>query len=98
MPGNVERAIRATVHEGQQLVTPTGSAPFSVGRLGPESLVLLLGQKRAWTPIRWSCLEGIPDFLRGRGWVRIGGAFDVHGEPGTLDQYLKGCLKRATAG
>lgn len=34
------------------------------------------------------CWEGIPDFLRGRGWVLIG---VTHGEPphGTLDDYLQ---------
>lgn len=28
-------------------------------------------------------------FLKGRGWVRAGGAFSVDGEPGTVDDYLK---------
>jgi hypothetical protein len=60
--------------------------------------VLLLGVQRAWTPIRWSCLEGVPEFLRGRGWVPIGSVFAIEGSDDTLDGYLKTCLKRATAG
>lgn len=53
---SVEAAIRAAVREGQQLRTPAQGAPFTVGRLGPESLVLLLGKQEAWTPISWKCL------------------------------------------
>lgn len=38
------------------------------------------------------------DFLAGRGWVPISGDYDTIGDPGTLDGYLKTCIKRATAG
>lgn len=96
--GSVEQAVRAAIHDGEQLSTPGKAAPFWVGPLGEQSLVLLLGTKRAWTPIRWSCLEGVPEFLRGRGWVPIGSVFASEGPAGTLDGYLKTCLKRATAG
>lgn len=68
-----------------------------LARLGPESLVLLLGRKEAWTPISWKCVEGIPDFLRGRGWVVICSVDESTADPNTLDGYLKSCLKRATA-
>jgi hypothetical protein len=62
----------------------------------PEGLVLLVGAKEAWTPISWRCLEGVPGYLRGRAWVRIGSEFD-DGVEGTLDAYLKGFIARATA-
>jgi hypothetical protein len=96
--GPVERAIRATIREGEGLQTPIQQAPFSVARLTDESLVLLLGAKQASTPLRWSCLEGVPDFLRGQGWLPIGGVFESSSDPRTFDAYMKTCVKRATAG
>jgi hypothetical protein len=40
----------------------------------------------------------VPDFLRGRGWVLIGSIYSTDSTPGSLDEHLKGFLKRATAG
>ncbi len=97
MAGPVQAAIRAHVRAGARLPTPTGRAVFVVHELNPTGIVLLLGPKRAWTPLSWECLEGIPEFLRGHTWVRVGANRDVHGNPGTLDEYLKGCMKRQTA-
>jgi hypothetical protein len=70
---------------------------FVVHELSSSGMVLLLGQKRTWTPLSWECMEGVPKFLRNRGWVRVGANRDVRGNPGTLDGYLKNCLKRQTA-
>ena len=95
--GPVEAAIRARISPGTRLPTPTGRATFIVHELNPRGIVLLLGAKQAWTPLSWSCLEGVPEILRHRGWLRIGGNRDVSGNPGTLDAYLKRCLKRQTA-
>ena len=71
---------------------------FEVARYTSDSLVLLLGQKQSWTPLRWEALETVPDLLRGRGWVRIGSAYTTKSIAGTLDAHLKTYLKRATAG
>jgi hypothetical protein len=95
--GPVEEAIRAHVSPGSQLPTPTGRAVFVVHELNATGMVLLLGHKRTWTPLSWECIEGVPKFLRSRGWVRIGANRVVRGNPGTLDGYLKNCLKRQTA-
>jgi hypothetical protein len=97
MPGPVETAIRARVVSGAQLPTPTGRATFMVDEVGASGLVLLFGPKRTRTTFSWSCLEGIPDFLRSQGWVRIGADRDVRGDHGALDGYLKGYIKRQTA-
>ena len=97
MSGPVEAAIRAHVSPGSRLPTPTGRAAFVVHELNSTGMVLLLVQKRAWTFLSWDCTEGVPTFLRDRGWVRVGANRDVHGNPGTLDSYLKNCLKRQTA-
>lgn len=68
-----------------------------VDEVTSTQLVLLFGPKETRTALTWSCLEGIPDFLRGRGWVRVGANRDVHGDHSALDGYLKGCIKRQTA-
>jgi hypothetical protein len=67
-----------------------------MNRLG---IVLLLGAGEHRTPLTWVCLEGILPLLRGRGGeIEIGSRHDVFGKPGTLDEYLKNCTKRTTAG
>jgi hypothetical protein len=43
-------------------------------------------------------MEGVPDFLRGRGWVAIGSIYSTGSQPGSMDEYMKSFLKRATAG
>jgi hypothetical protein len=94
----VQRAIRASLAPGEPLATPTGRGQFSVAEFRSDAIVLLLGAKEAWTPLPWEALEAVPDVLRGRGWVPIGGGYEVEGDPGTLDGHLKGYMQRATAG
>ena len=96
--GPVESAVRATVKPGASLPTPTGRGHFTIATLDGTGIVLLLGQKEARTPISWACLEGVPQFLRGRGWVPIAGTYDTSSAAGTLDAYLKQFINRATAG
>jgi hypothetical protein len=71
---------------------------FKVAEFTTHGIVLLLGEKQAWTPLAWQALEQVPDFLRGRGWVLIGSVYSTEGTPGSLDAHLKKFLKRATAG
>jgi hypothetical protein len=96
--GRVENAVRGSVAPGELLATPTGRGRFKVARYTSEGLVLLLGAKEAWTPLPWQAVEGVPDFLRGRGWVAVGSLYSTDSQPGSLDEYLKSFLKRATAG
>ena len=98
MTGRVESAIRGSVSPGELLATPTGRGRFKVARYTSEGLVLLLGAKEAWTPLPWQAMEGVPDFLRGRGWVAIGSLYSTDSQPGSMDEYMKSFLKRATAG
>jgi hypothetical protein len=97
--GPVEQAIRAHLNEGQTLHTPTQGKAFSVARIDGDGVVLLLGPKQAWTRFTWECLEEVVPFLqRHSGEVDIGGRRDVAPNPGTLDEHLKGCIGRDTAG
>lgn len=97
MAGAVETAIRESLAPGTRLPTPTGRATFVVAEFRADALILLLGHKRARTPLTWQCLEGLPDFLRSTDWVRVGANRELTVDPTTLDGYLKGCLKRQTA-
>jgi hypothetical protein len=98
MSGMIERLIREHVSPGDEFLTPSGRGKFSVRDLTSDGLVLLLGSGEHPATLRWLCLEGLGDFLDGRGWVRVGGSYLVTGEEGTLDGYLKGCTGTATAG
>ena len=90
--------MRLAVVPGESLLTPSGRGHFTVARYTFHELILLLGEKEARTPLPWRALEEIPDLLRGRGWVLIGGSYSVDSQPGSLDQHLKMFLNRATAG
>lgn len=95
--GPVRQAVEASIRSGDRLTTPARGASFTVARVDEKGIVLLLGANEAWTPLRWECIEGIVPFLRARGWVEIGSHYETTASPDTLDGYLKGCLKRATA-
>lgn len=98
MEGSVEAAVRGAISPSDRLATPSGRGRFTVARYTADGLVLLLGEKEAWTPLPWLALEQVPDFLRGRGWVLIGSLYSTGSTPGSLDEHLKMFLKRATAG
>jgi hypothetical protein len=96
--GPVEKAIRATYTVVPvTLYTLSKRALFTLSVIDNDGIVLLLGKNEASTPLAWEWLESIPPFLQGRGWVRVGGAHSVAGEPGTLDEHLKGYLTRDVA-
>src|SRR5215471_10557240 len=96
MRTSVEAAIRSTVHPHEALLTPTGVATFEVDQLAAEGLSLLFGPKKTRTVLSWRCLEGIPAYLDGQGWVLVAANRDVNSDYG-LDGYLKGWIKRQTA-
>ena len=98
MAGLVEQAVRSAVSPGQRLSTPSGRGTFSVARYPADKIVLLLGEKEAWTPIPWHALEAVPEFLRGRSWVPIGSTYSTQAIEGTLDGHLKGYIARSTGG
>lgn len=95
--GPVEGAVRERLVPGQRLRTPQGAA-FELSRIESRGVELLFGASKTPTWLSWDCLEGVIPYLTGRGWVRVGGAYDVAGDEGTLDGYLKQHVKRATAG
>lgn len=95
--GPVEQAIRARFPARRaDLETLSHRAPFVV-TWDEKGIILYLGQQRTPSRLSWSCLEGVPNHLRGQGWMLAGGMNRVTGEPGTLDEHLKRCVKVNTS-
>jgi hypothetical protein len=68
--------------------------PFKLSVIDHKGIVLLLGKQESPSRLTWDWLESIPTFLaRHPGWMPAGGAHSVEGDPGTLDEFLKGCVK-----
>ncbi|GMV85084.1 MAG: hypothetical protein AMXMBFR80_09410 [Dehalococcoidia bacterium] len=95
MPGPVETAIRKAVHEGDVLGSVPRKAPFRVAALRSDALVLALGEQATLTPIPWEALEGVPAFLRGRGWVGIGARHSKDVDAELFDGYLQQFVRRS---
>ena len=95
--GPVERAVRKHIHPPEQLYTPGQEKPFTVERFDPQGIDLLFGKGEARTPMPWEALEGLPDLLRGRGWVRTTGSFSVGGDVSTVSGFLKQFVNRESA-
>lgn len=95
--GPVERAVRANLRDGEELQTPSQSKPFWVARVDGRGIVLLFGTGRWETRIPWEALEGVPDLLRGQGWVRTTGSFAVDSDTTSFSGYLKQFVNRETA-
>src|SRR5580658_7037673 len=55
--GRVESAVRAAIAPGDVLATPSDRGRFTVARYTTDALVLLLGEKEAWTPLPCRALE-----------------------------------------
>ena len=87
MLGLVEIAIRKWFPHNERLYTPAKKRPFEIvisQNTAKDNLPLLFGERRTLTLIPWECLEGIPDFLKGKDWVAIGTKYDVEDDPMTL--------------
>lgn len=95
--GRVEEAIRRSVGPGTRLATPGEARPFKVADVNADGIVLLLGKGQWRTVVPWEALEGIPNLLRGRGWVRTTGTFAASNDVASLSGYLKQFVYRETA-
>jgi len=79
--------IMRTLSSGSVLTTPSGRSTFKIEEVNARGVMIRAGV--GWPIyIPAECWEGIPNFLRGRGWVIIGA---THGKPpqGSLDEYLQ---------
>lgn len=70
-----------------KLETPSGKK-FLVIHIDGEKVQIETGKKASLMKIPASALEETPDFLRGKGWLRIGATHE-NSEESTLDSFLK---------
>jgi len=85
---SVFERITTDLRSGMVLTTPVERVQFTINSIDAEKgmVVFSVGAK---TPvgIPRKCWNGIPDFLRGKGWVLIGSRYDT-APIGTLQEYL----------
>jgi hypothetical protein len=87
-----ERIIKE-IHCGMVFYTPVQSKPFKVKSVNADGVVFLARKTNIEVSIQ--CWNGIPDFLKNKGWVLIGAKHIVTAnlDEGTLEKYLRKCTK-----
>jgi len=78
--------VTKEIRVGMTLLTPVRNAPFTIDSIDAEHVVFFVGAKTR-IKIPRACWDGIPNFLRGKGWVKIGAKHDV-APRGTFEEYL----------
>lgn len=76
------------------LYTPVKRKPFKIQAIRPNELVFFVGTKTS-IPIPRAIWDDIPNFLRGKDWVRIGPRYDK-AETGTLQEFIDRHPSRGT--
>jgi hypothetical protein len=86
---SVFERILKEVRPGLELGTPYADERFTVKAVKLDRVVFFI--KNIEIPVSKDSLNGIPKFLRNKGWVRIGAAH-IHSDKlptGTLEKYLR---------
>src|SRR3989337_972079 len=84
--GPVERSLRRWIAPRTVMDTLAGDTVCVVERLD-ETGLMLSSSSEVRTHLAWTGFEGVPEFLRGRGWALVGGS--AGDTQGTLEGYLK---------
>jgi hypothetical protein len=94
-----ERIVKEIPNESV-LYTPVRHSRFIVKCVDPikEKVVFFVGAKTK-IEVPKACWNGIPDFLRGRDWVKIGAKHEstVNVLIGSLERYLDKCPNKTSA-
>jgi hypothetical protein len=83
---SVFEKVTKEIRAGMALRTPVSNAPFTIDSIDAKHVVFFVGAKTR-IKIPRACWDGIPNFLRGKGWVKIGAKHDV-APSGTFEEYL----------
>jgi len=84
---NVMRILMGKLKDGDILATPVQSKRFIVEHISEAEVIILIGE--GWkTTIPAKCLNGIPNFLKGKDWVEIRAIHDYASKQGTLEDYV----------
>ena len=83
---SVFERITREIHSGMVLYTPVKRVKFKIDSIDAEKVVFSVGTKTL-IPIPRRCFDGIPAFLSGKGWVKIGPAYNK-AQSETLQEHL----------
>lgn len=91
---SVYEKIMMEISERMILNTTVYNVPFRIGCVDSEKVVLFVGKEmksKMVIPKAW--WDGIPDFLRGKGWVKIGAKHEstTKDQEESLEKYLDSC-------
>jgi len=93
---NVMGILMSELVAGDKLGTPARSKEFTVEHISGAEVVLLICKGRE-TKIPAECLNGIPNFLRGKDWVEIGAIHDYNCKLGSLEDYINNSKPEKTS-
>jgi len=88
MAKDVMIEITKSIPPGTELKTPSGRSRFVFYHIDPDRILLQVGAKQTILTIPASCVENLSDFLRGKGWIKIG-ALHSESDEETLDTFIK---------
>ena len=83
---SVFEKVTREIHSGMVLYTPVRRASFTIDSVETDKVVFFVGAKTR-IKIPRACWDGIPTFLRSKGWVMIGSRHDT-APSGTFEEYL----------
>ena len=80
--------ISRHLRTGEVLKTPSGRASFKIYHIDPSKVTVHVGSKPHSIKIPAQCFEDVPNFLKRRGWVKIGATHQNTSED-TFDNFVK---------
>lgn len=80
--------LMQNIAEGTILKTPSRKKEFTVSKVSEKGVSVLVGQTEIIITIPSSCFEGVPEFLREKGWMIIGAVHDVPFK-GSFERYVQ---------
>lgn len=92
---SVFEKVTREIHSGMVLYTPVRRARFTIYSFDKERVVFFVGSKTRIIIPR-ACWDGIPNFLKGKDWVKIGAKHDI-APVGSFEEYLDTCEGKSHA-
>lgn len=82
--------VLKAIKTGEVFRTPSGSAAFIVEKVAEDEVIFRVGTRRQLEiTVSSDCLNGVPSFLKRKGWVLVGARHDESSPGGSFDEYLK---------
>ena len=88
--------VTSSVRDGVRYKTPSGSASFEIFHIDTNKVVIKIGRKGTLVTIPTQCFEDAPNYLRGKGWVKMYADQGRRREE-TFDDFVKKYVSRYKA-